>query len=82
MIQLIIGAFVGAVFSLVIAEAYHRRASRSLKEKIDRLEELNKSMAESLNFLEEMSLKIGEDANIARKHSAAGTLDDPDYPYK
>lgn len=82
MIEMIIGAIIGALVSLLIAEIYHRRASKSLKAEIDKLKELNQSMMESMNLLEEMSLTIGEDVSIARKHSAKGTPDDPEFPYK
>lgn len=82
MIEIIISAIGGALITLLIAEAYHRRASKSLKAEIDRLEELNKSMVESLKFLEDMSVSIREDATIARKYSARGTPGDPEYPYK
>ena len=82
MIEMIIGAFIGAVISLVIAEVYHRRSSRSMNDQILRLEEKNIHLGKMLDNLEEWQKQHFEDLQMIRKHSVAGTPDDPNFPYK
>jgi gas vesicle protein len=82
MIELIIGAVIGTLVSIAIAEVYHRRSSKGLREEIDSLRDANKSLSESveeLNSAAQYSVELGE---IIRKHAVAGTPDDPDFPYK
>jgi len=82
MIGIIIGAVIGAVISVTIAERYHRRSSAGLRKEIERLEASNEAMRQSINDLDELTSKIGEDTEVTKRHTVAGTPDDPDYPHK
>ena len=82
MIELVIGAALGAVVSLLIAEAYHRRSSRDLNGLIGQLQEKNVKLGEMISDLEGWHELHYDDLQTIRKHSVAGTPDDPEYPYK
>ena len=82
MIELIFGAVLGALVSVLIAEIYHRRSSRDMDELISRLQEKNDHLGEMLDNLEGWQEFHHADLQTIRKHAVAGTTDDPDYPYK
>ena len=82
MVELVIGAVIGAVVSLFIAEVYHRRSSKDLTQLISRLEDKNVKMGDMLDNLEEWQSQHFDDLQMIRKHAVVGTDDDPDYPYK
>jgi gas vesicle protein len=82
MIETVIGAVIGAVVSLLIAELYHRRSSRDLNALVTKMEEKNATLGEMLANLEKWQEIHYEDIQIIRKHAVAGTKDDPAYPYK
>jgi hypothetical protein len=82
MIELVIGAALGALVSLMIAEVYHRRSSRDLNEIIGGLQEKNSTLGEMIANLEGWHELHYDDLQVIRKHSVVGTPDDPEYPYK
>ncbi len=82
MIELVVGAAIGALVSLLIAEVYHRRSSRGLNDLIGRLQEKNEKLGEMISNLEGWHELHYDDLQTIRKHSVAGTPDDPEYPYK
>lgn len=82
MIEIVIGAVIGTIVSLLIAEVYHRRSSRDMNELIAKLEKKNQKLGEMLTNLDEWQEQHFDDLQMIRKHSVAGTTDDPDYPYK
>ena len=82
MVELIIGALIGTVISIAIAEIYHRRSSAGLRQELQRLEASNEKMRQSIKDLDEVASKISEDTELTKRHTVAGTPDDPDYPYK
>ncbi len=82
MVELVIGAIIGAAVSLFIAEVYHSRSSKDLTQLISRLEDKNIKMGVMLDNLEEWQSQHFEDLQMIRKHSVLGTRDDPNYPYK
>jgi len=82
MIELVIGAALGALVSLAIAEVYHRRSSRDLNQLIARLQEKSDKLGEMITNLEGWHELHYDDLQTIRKHAVAGTPDDPEYPYK
>lgn len=82
MIEIVIGAVIGTVVSVSIAEVYHRRSSRAMNALIARLEEKNQKLGEMLTNLDEWQEQHFDDLQMIRKHSVAGTTDDPEFPYK
>lgn len=82
MIEIIIGAVIGAVVSLAIAETYHRRSSRETKKELDRLAKLNDSISAELDEVSSLVGSVRESSELIQKHVVAGTSDDPEYPYK
>jgi uncharacterized protein YbgA (DUF1722 family) len=82
MVELIIGASIGAFVSLLIAEVYHRRSSNNLNQLIARLQEKNEKLGEMIADLEEWHKLHYDDLQIIRKHAVVGTPDNPEYPYK
>jgi len=82
MIELVIGAALGALVSILIAEVYHRRSSRDFNTIIGRLQEKNEKLGKMIANLEGWHELHYEDLQTIRKHSVAGTPDDPEYPYK
>jgi gas vesicle protein len=82
MIELIIGSIVGAIVSLIIAEIYHRRASKETKSEIDRLSKLSEELRKALQNVQIILYSTSENTEIVKKHSVAGTPDDSNYPYK
>lgn len=68
---------------------YHRRASREFQQQVDDLRESNSVLEQylsdadqTLRDTQKVLDRIEDDAAIARKYAAAGTPDDPDFPYK
>ena len=82
MIELVLGAAIGALVSVLIAEIYHRRSSRDLNDLIGRLQDKNEKLGEMISNLESWHELHSDDLQTIRKHSVAGTPDDPEYPYK
>ncbi len=82
MIDTIIGAAIGAVISILIAQLYHRRASAALQQEIETLKSSNDTMHQSIKDLDDLASKIREDTEITKRHTVAGTPDDSEYPYK
>lgn len=82
MIELIIGAVIGAVVSIAIAEVYHRRSSKGLQKEINSLRNANQTLSQSIEELSSATQSSVELSAIIKKHVVAGTLDDPDFPYK
>ena len=82
MIEVVIGAIVGAAVSALLAEVYYRRASRGLNALIDNLNEKNEEMGMMLCRLAEWQGQHSDHLRIIRKHAVVGTPDDPLFPYK
>jgi len=82
MIELIIGAFIGAITSIAIAEIYHRRSSSSLRKEIERLEASNNTLLQSIKNLEDLISNIKNDTEVTRQNVIVGTPDVPRFPYK
>ncbi len=82
MLELIIGSIIGAILSILIAEVYHRRASKETQSEIKKLKSLSEELKKSLEEIEQYSLYAAETAETIVKHVAFGTPDDPEYPYK
>lgn len=82
MFEVIIGAGLGITASIAIAEAYHRRAARQFDEQIAVLSEINESFQTYMVEIKSALRNLGRESAVIRKHAAAGTLDDPNYPYK
>lgn len=82
MLELAIGAVIGTIVSLLIAELYHRRSSRSLNALISALAEKNAELGKTLAELQEWQEQHFDDLQMIRKHAVAGTTDDPEWPYK
>lgn len=64
MVELVIGAVIGAVVSLLIAEVYHKRSSKDLTQLISRLEDKNVKMGEMLDNLEEWQSQHFDDLQM------------------
>lgn len=82
MVEIIIGSIIGALVSLIIAEIYHRRASKGLQNEIELLEGANKKLLKTLDEVIDSQESIAEKTEVIHDHTVAGTPDDPDYPYK
>ena len=82
MIEIVIGAVIGAFVSLIIAEIYHRRASKETSKEIEKLSALNSETRETLDEAIAIIAKSSESTELIRRHAVMGTTDDPEYPYK
>lgn len=82
MIELVIGSVIGAIVSLLVAELYHRRASKETAKEMDRLAKLNSEIRETLDHATSMIEVSSKSTETIKKHAIAGTPDDPEYPYK
>ncbi|SDX46224.1 hypothetical protein [Nitrosomonas oligotropha] len=82
MIELIIGAILGTIGSLVIAHFYYQKSSCELNKSIADLKNEIESLKIITKSLNEASGLILEDTELIRKHAVIGTTDDPEYPYK
>ncbi len=82
MIEIVIGAVIGAVVSLIIAEIYHRRASKETSRELDNLSALNVEISETLEHAVSIIGASAESTELVKRHVVAGTLDDPEFPYK
>ena len=79
---MIYGAVIGAIISIIIAELYHRRASRETQKEIDCLKKLSSELKESLEEVKETSFYTANVTDKVKEHIVRGTPDDPNYPYK
>jgi len=82
MLELIFGAILGTIGSLVITHIYYRRSSHELEKQIVVLKNEIKSLQTITEELKDATSAISTDTNVIRKHAVVGTLDDPEYPYK
>jgi len=82
LIEIVIGSVIGAIVSLIIAELYHRRASKETAKEMDRLASLNSEISETLDNATSLIESSSESTETIKKHAIAGTPDDPEYPYK
>ena len=82
MIELIIGAILGTIGSLVIAHFYYQKSSYELDKSIADLKSEIESLKIVTESLNEASGLILKDIELIRKHAVIGTTDDPEYPYK
>lgn len=82
MIELILGAVIGGIVSLIVSEVYHRRAAKELNDETTKLKKVNAEIVANIDSLLEIQEDISEKTETIFKHSVAGTPDDPDYPYK
>ena len=82
MIELILGAVLGGIVSLIVSEAYHRRAAKDLNDETTKLKKVNAEIVANIDSLLEIQEDISEKTETIFKHSVAGTPDDQDYPYK
>ena len=82
MLEIISGTIIGAIFSIVIAEAYHRRASKETQVEINNLKKIGSELEEYLKEIKSSSFYTAEMTEILKKHATHGTPDDPNYPYK
>ena len=76
------GAVIGAVVSLIVAEIYHRRASKETSEEIGKLATLNTETREMLDHALMIIAASADSTELIKRHAVKGTPDDPDYPYK
>lgn len=82
MIELIIGAILGALASLTITHIYYRKSSIELENLINNLKiEVNslQNITEELQNTSNINLEY---STIIKKYAIKGTVDDPEYPYK
>ncbi|MGO5000495.1 hypothetical protein [Oceanisphaera sp. W20_SRM_FM3] len=82
MIEIIIGAVIGAIIYLIVAELYHRRASKEMSEEIERLAALNEESRHMLGHALSMISTSAESTELIKQHAVIDTPDDPEYPYK
>ena len=82
MLELVAGLVLGAIASLLIAHLYYRKSSQELEELIGELRSQIAGLQQVTDRLQASSNQIFEDTSLIRKHAAAGTPDDPDYPYR
>ena len=82
MLELLIGAILGAIGSLVVTHYYYKISSRDLDKSISELKNEISQLKEITEFLSSTSNIIYEDTSTIRKHVSLGTSDDPDFPYK
>ena len=80
--DVVLGAVLGSLVSLVLAEVYYRRSSADLRQQVSELCELNEKLRESSEAVEGLLGTVGKDVALARKHAVIGTTDDPEFPYK
>jgi gas vesicle protein len=82
MIELIIGSIIGAAVTFVAAEIYFRRSSRDLNKQIENLDNRIVKLNDLVDNLENWQELHSDNLQIIKKHAVAGTVDDPEYPYK
>ena len=82
MFEIVIGAVIGTVVSVAIAEIYHRKASKGTLKELDKLSSLNKQISSTLEDAITVIGHSAEDTKVIKKHAVLGTPDDPEFPYK
>lgn len=82
MLELISGAILGTIGSLLVAHIYYRISSRELDSSINNLKNEIETLKSVTQELQSASSVILSDTEIIRKHAVIGTPDDPEYPYK
>jgi hypothetical protein len=84
--ELIAGAVLGTVTSIVLAEFYQRRANRELDLRLKKLQELHDSLDSRLQDTVYFSEKAAKEAEQAHGEAwlnrVQGTYEDPAFPYK
>lgn len=82
MIETIIGAFIGAIITIVIAEIYHRRTSESTNRILIDFRQNNTELKSLIENLEEWQKVSTGLINDIHEESVKGTDKDPNFPYK
>ncbi|MGA2300222.1 MAG: hypothetical protein ABSG77_05960 [Candidatus Acidiferrum sp.] len=82
MFEIILGAILGTLTSLIIAHVYYRRSTRDLEHEVDALRKELVNLKAMSQELQEAADSILESTEVTKKHVVVGTLDDPEYPYK
>jgi len=82
MIELVVGAVIGAFVSLTIAEVYHRRASASMNRTLQEFDKRYNDLLSTVESVWEQVEAVGEKTEAARLAVVRGTAEDPAWPYK
>ena len=82
MIELIVGAILGTIGSLVITHIYYKRSSRELDQSISVIKNEMVVLQAISREIQDAASEISSDTDVILKHAVVGTTDDPAYPYK
>ena len=82
MFDIILGAILGTLTSLIIAHFYYRRSTQDLEREVDDLRKELANLKSTSQQLQETADSILASAELTKKHVIIGTPDDPKYPYK
>jgi hypothetical protein len=82
MIDIILGAILGTITSVVIVHFYYRRSTQDLEREVDDLRKELQNLKSMSRELQDVADMIIANSEVTKKHVVAGTPDDPEYPYK
>jgi hypothetical protein len=82
MFELVFGALLGTVGSLIISHFYYRKSSQEMDALINSLQLKIEELAEIARVLEKSVSVVLDETGVIKKITVMGTPDDPNYPYK
>jgi hypothetical protein len=82
MLSVVLGAILGTFASLAIAHFYYSRSTRDLKAEVNDLREQLAALRLISVELQDSTEAIARSTEITKRHVVAGTIDDPEFPYK
>lgn len=87
--EVVVGAILGTLTSIVIAEIYQRRSNRVMDRRLLQIRELHEQLdamlQDAVYFSEKAARKADEATRQAKEAwlvGVRGTPEDPDFPYK
>lgn len=82
MLELVFGALLGSIVSLLIAEAYHRRSSADMERRLKELDALIQDLMYAIEKTNDKVELTARKVEETRLDVVAGTPSHPDWPYK
>lgn len=80
--ETILAGALGVVATWLVAHLYYARSTKDLKRQVETLREKLTSLESATQALRDATEVIQDTSDVIRRHVAAGTPDDPDFPYK
>lgn len=80
--EILVGALISLIITLIIAHIYFKKSSKDLSIQIEKLEIENQNLKDMILELRIFVDNLLDESSIIKNHIVHGTIDDPEYPYK